>query len=458
MSLILESHAARLPELGGSERDAFVLFSVGGERAYVATGYRSPDARVGETRAPLCLAIAIDASSSMRGARFALAIQATQNVIASLGPQDHLAVVTFDRSARVVFGPLALTEEGRAQASRSLDRLATGIGTNLGLGWREASEAVLRVMIPNTMRRVLLLTDGYPSRGETQAEILRSRVAEGFSKGVETSVVGICDGIDERLCSSLASVGEGRFHYVRDEDGLADVVAAEVDGAKALIARDVNLSFALSSRIERAELMHRYTCRPEGRTMIVRVGTLTRDNPRVALFSVGTEASGEAMLGAATAVGKSTFQRDAQLSNPTAAGYALGTKSLVSDGLEESEQVTVSLGSGVGFDDARRRVSWELLVQRTLAEIRSAWDAMDTGDKEAVSRRLDRARTLRRTLVNHGLVPAHRLASLPDVDVVQESMFMAGGASREARKHFTAWAHNTQVSFVGVVPKIPVGK
>jgi hypothetical protein len=30
---------------------------------------------------------------------------------------------------------------------------------------------------------------------------------------------------------------------------------------------------------------------------------------------------------------------------------------------------------------------------------------------------------------------------------------MAGGASREARKRFTSWAHNTQVSFVGVFPR-----
>lgn len=219
MTLQLEAHAARFPELGGTDRDVFVLLDVFGRRLD-AEGNPVRPSMLPMQRAPLCLALAIDASSSMRGPRFALALQATRNVLSSLGPADRLAVITFDRSARVVFGPTALDDDGKTHARQCLDRLATGVGTNLGMGWREASEAVLRVMVPNVLRRVLVLTDGYPSRGESRADVLRARVAEGYAKGVETSVVGIGDGIDEALCSSLAAAGDGRFHYVRDDGGL----------------------------------------------------------------------------------------------------------------------------------------------------------------------------------------------------------------------------------------------
>jgi Ca-activated chloride channel family protein len=441
MGLTLDTHAARFPELGGGDRDVFVLLELSG-------GDRAQRARLPEQRAPLCLALAIDASSSMRGARFALALQATRNVVASLGPLDRLAVVTFDKGARVVFGPAALDEEGKAGARHALDRLSTGVGTNLGMGWREASEAVLRVLVPNALRRVLVLTDGYPSRGESNVDALRARVAEGAARGVETSMVGIGDGIDEALCSTLAQAGEGRFHYVRDDGSLGDVVAAEVDGAKAVVARDVNVVFALSPRVERAELLHRYPCRPEGRAMVVRVGALTHEGPRVILFSAAlAPGSPDAALGVASASG----QRVAASSEaPTAIGYALGTGS---PGSIESERQSVVIPAHAGYDEARRKVAWELLVQRTLAEVRSAWDAMDSGDREAVARRLDRARTLRRLLVEANLVGGTRLQSLPDLDVVQEAMFAVGGASREARKRFASWAHNTQVSFVGAFPR-----
>ncbi len=265
--------------------------------------------------------------------------------------------------------------------------------------------------------------------------------------------MGIGDGIDEKLCSALAAAGDGRFHYVRDEGALGDVVAAEVDGAKAVVARDVNVMLALSPRVERAELIHRYACRPEGRTLVVRIGSLTHDNPRAVLFSASlNEGPLDAVLGVATAHGESVQSAARIAAQRTAVGYALG-RSDEASAVVETERQTLTIPAHSGYHDSRMKVAWELLVQRTLAEVRSAWDAMDAGDREAVARRLDRARTLRRVLNDLGLVTTTKLAALPDVDVVQEAMFLAGGASREARKRFVSWAHNTQVSFVGAFPR-----
>jgi hypothetical protein len=56
-------------------------------------------------------------------------------------------------------------------------------------------------------------------------------------------------------------------------------------------------------------------------------------------------------------------------------------------------------------------------------------------------------------LWERALVDPLQLAGLPDVDVIQEAMLSAGGAAREARRRFTSWAHNPQVSFVGQWPK-----
>ncbi|MEZ4391906.1 MAG: VWA domain-containing protein [Polyangiales bacterium] len=449
MTLSLASFAARFPELGASEREAYVLLEV-----FDDEGREAPPAS--ELRAPLCLSLALDASSSMRGARFALALQAARDVLSSLSPRDRFAVITFDRGARVVFGPVAVDAEGTNLALRALDRLSTGIGTNLGAGWREAAESVLRVMLPNADRRVLLLSDGFPSRGETDREALRLRVAEGRARGVETSVVGIGDGIDERLCASLAEAGEGRFHYVRDEGALGDVVAAEVDGAKAVAAREVSVLLALSNRVERAEVLHRYPCRPEGRTLDVRVGTVTFGSPRRVLASVElAEGSRDAVLGVAVARGRrSAPARVAAL--PTMRGFALGAAA-VEEGEVESERASVSLVDQ-GSLESRRRVAAELLAQRTLAEVRSAWDAMDAGNQPAMLRRLERARAVRAVLLDAGLVGAAQFVDLPDLDVVQAAMSGAGGDAREARRRFASWAHNTQSSFVGAWPvKLPRG-
>ena len=62
MPLTLESHAARFPELGGTDRDVFVLLEVAGQRPGTAVPELQP--RASEARAPLCLAIAIDVALS----------------------------------------------------------------------------------------------------------------------------------------------------------------------------------------------------------------------------------------------------------------------------------------------------------------------------------------------------------------------------------------------------------
>ncbi|MBI5513120.1 MAG: VWA domain-containing protein [Deltaproteobacteria bacterium] len=452
MPLSVLVHTARLPELGGGPKDAFALFEVVGRRPEAPHGVPYREAQPApELRAPLCLGLALDASSSMRGPRFALAVQATRNVVSALGPQDRLAVVTFDRGARVVLAPTALDREGSQAAMRALDRLSTGVGTNMASGWQEAADGVLRTLVPGAERRVLVLTDGYPSRGETNPERLRARVAAGRSRGVETSLVGIGDGIDERLCAFLATAGEGRFHYVRDEGGLGEVVANEVEGAKALCARGVSLAISLDPRVERAEVLHRYPCRPEGRELEVRVGTATYDVPRVVLAGLVAEDSPELSLATAVALGQRCGALETAANRETAQGYALGAGASEADRIA-SERVTVAL-QGVGDEASRRRVAREFLSLRTLAEVRSAWDAVDQGDREAVARRLERARVLRRVLWERGLVDPPQLAGLPDVDVIQEAMLAAGGAAREARRRFTSWAHNTQVSFVGQWPK-----
>ena len=69
-----------------------------------------------------------------------------------------------------------------------------------------------------------------------------------------------------------------------------------------------------------------------------------------------------------------------------------------------------------------------------------------------MSRRLERARGLRRLFIERSLVRDDELLQLPNVDAVERAMFSASDESKEARRRFSSWAHNTQLSFIGVLP------
>ena len=454
MPLTLDAHIARIPELGTPPRHAFALFEVGAARARPASALPrlsdgdppADEPRAPSDRAPVFLALAIDASSSMRGPRFALAVQAARDLVDSLSPADRVAVVTFAQHAVLALPPTSLDDEGKLEAHRVLDRLITGQGTNLSGGWREAADAMSRLMLPEANRRIVLLTDGLPSQGEKDPAALVRMIADGRQRGLETSAVGIGEGIDEGLCASLARAGDGRFYYVRNETLLGDVVAHEVEGARRLAAVDTSLVLAFSPRVERAEVMHRFHCQTEGRTMEVRLGAIAYQMPRSVLVQFDVQSPDtDAVLGAAVAKGRAVIERRME---PTMEGYALGARSAKEDTAERetsSDRLSLTLSAGTASDESRRRIAFEVLMLRTLAEVKSAWDGFDRRDRDAASRRLARARSLRAKLAEAGLLTGAAVAVLPDVDAIEAAMLGTGDA-REVRRAFTSWAHNTQTS------------
>ena len=71
------------------------------------------DANAPAERSPVNLALVIDRSSSMRGPRLAQAVRAACEVVGKLDDRDRLAVIAFDGTARVAFGPDRVSEENR---------------------------------------------------------------------------------------------------------------------------------------------------------------------------------------------------------------------------------------------------------------------------------------------------------------------------------------------------------
>jgi Mg-chelatase subunit ChlD len=449
--LQLATFAARLPEIGTSPRHAFLQVDIVGRGPALAQG-------VTDARTPLCMALAIDASSSMRGGRFAMAVQAARDVLDALGSEDRFAVVSFDRVARTVCAPGPADLEGRNEARRALDRLSTNTGTNLSAAWRECEDNISRWMAPDAARKIILLTDGLPSHGDVEPDSLRRLVAEGAKRSIETNVVGIGSGIDEKLCAALATAGGGRFHFLRDAAQVATVIAYEVEGARRLVATDVSLSLGFTGRILRAEVMHKLPCRPDGRVMEVSIGPIAANTVRTVLLQIEVDdPTTEVPIATVFARGNSTVPKLARATN---LGFALGARSH-EDGPSGdprelcTEKTAVSLGLGFGGEEARKKIATTVLWMRTVAEVRSAWDAVEARDPEAVTRRLARAMHLRKVLTESGLVSVEDREVLPNLEVLQSVMLGPKDAGQEQLKRtWHSIAYNTGMAQNVAIPEI----
>ncbi|HVN84091.1 MAG TPA: VWA domain-containing protein [Candidatus Binatia bacterium] len=115
----------------------------------------------------LSVVAAVDLSDSIDETARQWETQYLNQLATALAPGDELAVVAFARDATVVRPPAAPASfEG---LPRTLASEATDIGRGLDAGFA--------LFAPDTERRLILLTDGLESRGNTRSRIARARRA-----------------------------------------------------------------------------------------------------------------------------------------------------------------------------------------------------------------------------------------------------------------------------------------
>lgn len=240
--------------------------------------------RQAQKRPPVNLALVIDRSSSMRGPRITQALEASRMLVERLGPGDRLSIVTFDSSARTIFGPDAVDDEARARALEALAAVRTGIGTNLAAGIRAGAEAIASGFVRGAMARLLLLTDGQPSVGVTASDRLGALVEKETARGVTVTAMGLGVGFDDELLAELARRGRGGFYYLAAAADIPAAFGRELEGVFAIAARDLQLKLVPGDEVGAAEVLHRLDSRPLEDGLLVEVGEVAAGAPRQILF------------------------------------------------------------------------------------------------------------------------------------------------------------------------------
>jgi Ca-activated chloride channel family protein len=236
---------------------------------------------------PLNLALAIDVSGSMAGAKLEAARRTARMVTEILGPKDRLTIVAFDSRAELLLDACAMDEAGRSAASKAIDRLEERGGTDLFAGWLLAAECVALAMqaSPKASHRLLLLSDGQANEGLTDRKELAGHAAGLLARGIITSAVGIGNGYDENLLGGMAEAGGGRLHDAGAATEIDEVVLGELrEGRHALLDR-VTLRLTLPANL-RAEVVGAWTHSMLPGAVEVLAGSLLADRPKRIVFRI----------------------------------------------------------------------------------------------------------------------------------------------------------------------------
>lgn len=191
------------------------------------------------SRPSLNLGLALDCSGSMIGEPIQRLKQAAGHLCESLKPDDLLSAVSFSGVVTVLADAHPVSRQHRLLST--LNSLQANGSTDLYNGISLAAAQVFKAHSQRQIDRVILLTDGCPTAGITQPEILVECAREWKTRGVSLTAVGLGDYYNEDLLSELAGAGGGNFFHIDQADEIGPFFQLELQGISRTFARNLKL-------------------------------------------------------------------------------------------------------------------------------------------------------------------------------------------------------------------------
>ncbi|MBN2215770.1 MAG: VWA domain-containing protein [Pirellulales bacterium] len=164
------------------------------------------------------LMLVIDRSGSMMGDKLEMCKAAAIASLKTLGPEDCVGVVVFDSNAEVV---VPITRAKNAPAIiRRIRNIGSGGGTSMYPGMSLGREELKKA--DTSVKHMVVLSDGQ-TEGSGFGELARKMRGEQMT----ISAVAVGEGANSQLLSQIATIGRGKFHFVKNPKVLPRIFMQE---------------------------------------------------------------------------------------------------------------------------------------------------------------------------------------------------------------------------------------
>lgn len=207
-------------------------------------------------RAPMNLALVLDRSGSMAGAKIEKAKQAACVALDQLDANDFVSLVIYDNHAEVLIPPQQIeSSHERGVLKRKIERIQPGGGTAIYAGVKLGAEQLRKHRDRERLSRIILLSDGLANVGPSRTSELAGLGRELRGEDLSVTTIGLGDDYNEDLMTALAEASHANYYYVQDAEKLPGIFSEELGAARTILARGVTIRITVPDGVRLREIV-----------------------------------------------------------------------------------------------------------------------------------------------------------------------------------------------------------
>lgn len=212
---------------------------------------------------PINIALVLDRSGSMEGAKLKYVKEASYFVIDQLYSDDILSIIAYDDRVQTI-SPADFVKRKKA-LKKAIEGIWVDGATNLCGGMLEGYKQVQSKYGDAYVNRVLLLSDGLANKGIIDPLRLRD-TAQNIKRweNITLSTFGIGADFDEDLMEDLAEYGGGNYYYVEETGLIPQIFMEELLGLQSIVAQNVHAELSYPTEYLTLDTVYGYPYLEEG--------------------------------------------------------------------------------------------------------------------------------------------------------------------------------------------------